>query len=316
MDYIYSVARVRAKEASLLKKSDLERLIAAEDFDEALKFLSDKGYDASGGIDETIAENARETNEFLAEIADDKIMDIIRLPIDYHNVKAAVKAVFSDVSADGLMLSGGSVGADTIYESVKKREYGALGEELSDAAIGAMSLLRKTQDGQLCDIQLDNALLCSMEKKANETEDEQIIKYAKTRADLANLKAALRCARLKKGRAFVENALYDGGTLNISRLSEAAQSGENAVCEFVRGSAYSDLEESMKKSVSEFEKECDNVLTAIFAESKYESFSASPILAYAHAKKTEQNALRLILSAKKNQIPNEIIRERVRELYV
>jgi V/A-type H+-transporting ATPase subunit C len=165
MDYIYSVARVRAREASLLKKSDLERLIAAEDFDEALKFLSDKGYDASGGIDETIASDARETNEFLAEIADDKIMDIIRLPIDYHNVKAAVKAVFSDVSADGLMLSGGSVGADTIYESVKKREYGALGEELSDAAIAAMSLLRKTQDGQLCDIQLDNALLCSMEKR-------------------------------------------------------------------------------------------------------------------------------------------------------
>ena len=43
-DYIYGVARVRAREVSLLRQSDLERLLSCPTEEDCLKFLRDKGW--------------------------------------------------------------------------------------------------------------------------------------------------------------------------------------------------------------------------------------------------------------------------------
>ena len=45
------------------------------------------------------------------------------------------------------------------------------------------------------------------------------------------------------------------------------------------------------------------------------SFSSAPILAYAHAKQTELDAVRLVIEAKRSQIDDDVIRERVPMLY-
>ena len=42
-EYTYSIARVRAKEASLLTKQDIEQLISADGYETALRFARDRG---------------------------------------------------------------------------------------------------------------------------------------------------------------------------------------------------------------------------------------------------------------------------------
>ena len=49
---------------------------------------------------------------------------------------------------------------------------------------------------------------------------------------------------------------------------------------------------------------------------KNEHFSIGPVIAYLLAKETEITAVRLILSAKLNDLDSDIIKERLRELYV
>ena len=49
---------------------------------------------------------------------------------------------------------------------------------------------------------------------------------------------------------------------------------------------------------------------------KYEFFGFAPIAAYYFAKTTEIKTVRIVLSAKLAGVPNDIIRERVRDLYV
>ena len=42
-EYTYSVARIRAKEVSLLSESDIEQLLSAQGYEQALALLRDKG---------------------------------------------------------------------------------------------------------------------------------------------------------------------------------------------------------------------------------------------------------------------------------
>ncbi|MGN0162791.1 MAG: V-type ATPase subunit [Candidatus Ornithomonoglobus sp.] len=305
-DYTYSVARIRAKEASLLSKQDIEQLISAADYDEASRLLRDKNGIAS----------EEELWQLLGGLADAEIIRVLRLPADYHNIKAAVKSVFSDTAAGELLFDNGTVDKNVIYEAVRTRDYDALDTELADTAETAMKLLLHTQDGQLCDLLIDKAQLAAVERAAKQTGDSFIIQYAGLTADLANLRTALRCALTERSRGFIENALYDGGSLNYNLLASAAEGGTEKLFEYVRGTAYSDGAQYMKSGAAVFEKWCDDRIMEFMDTAKYDSFSTAPIIAYAYAKSTEQKAVRLILSAKKNGLDNDIIRERVRRLYV
>ena len=46
------------------------------------------------------------------------------------------------------------------------------------------------------------------------------------------------------------------------------------------------------------------------------AFGISPLIAYILARETEIKAVRIILSGKHNNLPQETIRERLREMYV
>ena len=49
--YTYAVARIRAKEMSLLTKSDLDQMLSCNDYDEVLRILADKGFGDGGNFE-------------------------------------------------------------------------------------------------------------------------------------------------------------------------------------------------------------------------------------------------------------------------
>ena len=315
-EYTYSVARIRAKEVSLLSESDIEQLLSAQGSEQVLALLRDKGYDTNGD-DISLIDTAEDmTRQFLCEIADEDILKVLHLPIDYHNLKAAIKAVYTGITPDGLMLNGGTVDNELIYTSIKSREYSRLEPSLAKTAEEAMTLLLRTQDGQLCDVMIDRDMLSACEEAAMETQDSFLIQYRKLCTDTANLKTALRCAITDKQISFIREALSDGGTLNVDSLGETAERGKDALYEYVLQTSFADGVEYMKKSAAEFEKWCDDRIMALMNEAKFDSFSSAPIVAYSYAKSAEHSAVKLILSAKRNGLDENLIRERVRRLYV
>lgn len=304
-DYTYSVARIRAMEASLMSRQDIEQLISSSDYSGAERLLKDKGV----GLSEN------ELWQQLDGIADEEITRVLKLPIDYHNIKASVKSVFSDTPAEDLLKDFGTTDKNLIYDAAKSREYSLLEQDLADTAEQAMKLLLRTHDGQLCDLFVDNAGLSALEKAAAETDDEFIKSYATLIADTANLRTAFRCAIMGKNRSFIENALYDGGSLNSDMIASAAEGGTDSFYEYVNSTAYSDGAQYIKESPYLFEKWCDDRITEFIATAKFDCFSAAPIIAYAYAKRMELKTVRLILSAKQSGLDSNIIRERVRRLY-
>ncbi len=318
-EYTYSVARVRAKETALLTRQDIDQLLSADGYTAALRLVRDRGYRAQDneGADDAIAAAEKELWEFITEIADKDTIRILRLPVDYHNVKAAVKSVFSGMDGHDLLLDNGTVDKDVIYSCVKRREYYDMeNPTLERVCEEAMTLILRTQDGQACDIYIDNAMLSAVEDAARESGDMFLKRYADLLCDTANLKAAYRCAASGRGEAFIENALYPGGTLNIKELIAVSRDGINALCEYVAKTRYGAMADSMKTGAAALEKKCADEIMRLMDEAKFDSFTSAPIIAYYYAKRTEIDAVRLILSGKLNRLDDNMIRERVPRTYV
>ena len=110
-EYTYSVARVRAKETALLTRQDIDQLLSADSYASALRLVRDRGYRSQedGTVGGIIAEAEQDMWDFVTEIADEDTIQILRLPIDYHNIKASVKAVFSGIDGYDLLLDNGMV---------------------------------------------------------------------------------------------------------------------------------------------------------------------------------------------------------------
>ena len=317
-EYTYSVARVRAKEASLLTRQDIDQLLGIDGYEAALRLIRDHGYRSREDADaeEITAAARRELWAFVAELAGEDALRILRLPIDYHNIKASVKAVFSGIDGSDLLLENGTADAELIYDCVKRREYSELDGHIAQVCEEALSLLLRTQDGQACDIFVDNAMLAAMDETARISGDSFIRGYVDLYIDTANLKAAHRCAVAERGLAFIENAVYAGGTLNARELIGAAALGFDALAEYLASTKYSGCVEAMKAGAAPFEKWCNDERMRFMDAARWDSFTAAPILAYFYAKETEIAAVRLILSGKRNQLEDNRIRERVPRTYV
>ena len=54
----------------------------------------------------------------------------------------------------------------------------------------------------------------------------------------------------------------------------------------------------------------------LIKEQKSNPFTIGPLLAYIIARQNEINMVRIILSGKLNELPDSVVRERLRELYV
>ena len=317
-EYTYAVARVRAKEASLLTPQDIDQLLSADTYASALRMIRDRGYRSREGADaeEVAAAALNDVWDFVGGLEGAEALRILRLGVDYHNIKAAVKSVFSGLDAEDLLLDHGTADKRAINESVKRRDYGELDPALAQVCEGAMALILRTQDGQACDIYVDRAMLAARDETARASGDSFIQGYAHLLIDTANLKAAYRCAAAERSLSFIENALYDGGSLNARELASAAAAGPDALRERVAATAYGGGAEAMKKGAAAFEKWCGDEIMRFVERARWDSFTAAPILAYYYAKSAEISAVRLILSGKRNRLDDTRIRERVPMTYV
>ena len=71
-----------------------------------------------------------------------------------------------------------------------------------------------------------------------------------------------------------------------------------------------------KGSITHFEKQADDLLTAYLQQGKLRPFGLEPLIGYLYAKEVEIKNIRMILVGKINGLPTELIRERLRDVYV
>ena len=101
-EYIYGVARIRALESTLLTDEDVKSLAEAKDYDSALQMLKDKGWGSNTpneSLNDIIEIEKNKTREVIDDIIKDKDdKKVLIVEDEYHNLKTAIKKVYTDAS--------------------------------------------------------------------------------------------------------------------------------------------------------------------------------------------------------------------------
>ena len=96
----------------------------------------------------------------------------------------------------------------------------------------------------------------------------------------------------------------------------ATRNGLDSIYEYLEQTSYADAIDAIKESPAAFDRWCDNRMMKLIKPQKYNAFTISPLAAYVLAKENEIKSVRIILSGKVNQLPDEKVKERLRDSYV
>lgn len=318
-DYTYAVARIRARETALLTSSDLDALLNCRNYDDCISVLADRGWDCENisSYEQLLSRENKKTWELINELTDDaEAFDVFLVPMDFHNLKAAVKSIITDSNVDNIFYQNGTVSAQSIYDAVKKRDYSALPDHIQNVAKDAVTALLQTSDGQLCDIIIDKASLESLSELGKISDNEIVKLYAEATVASANIKMAVRCEKTGKSIDFIKQCLASCETLNVDALAAAAAKGRDEIYNYLAYTEYKGAVDALKKSVSSFEIWCDNMIISKMKSQKWEPFTVGPLIAYILARDFEIKAVRIILSGKINNLDMSTVKERLRDMYV
>ncbi len=318
--YAYAVARIRALEVSLFSASVIEQLAACKDEEACLRFLADKGWGGSDvplEADAILSKERDKTWETVRDMhVDMKIFDVLSYANVFHNLKAAVKEVCTGKSVADIYFADTGLSKDELIGIIREKDYQSLPENMRECAQEAVDALLHSGDGQLCDVIIDRAALDAISKAGADSNEQVIRDYARAVVTAANIKIAVRCAKTGKGLEFIRRALSPSVEPDTERLAHAALAGTAAVTEFLQDEGYAEAAEMLKVSPSAFERWCDNLVIRTIRPQKYNPFSAGPLVAYVIARENEIKTAGIILTCRQNGLPDEAIRERIREMYV
>ena len=138
MSYVYTVSRLRGMENHILDTAFFSRLMDSAGIDEALRALGETGYSQwisqnGSSFDKAIDSEMLATFQELETFVPDKgLIDIFRLPYDFHNVKVLLKGLFK--------VRGGELDAPTSAQLRRGASFGGLRNALVDFADSGLKL--------------------------------------------------------------------------------------------------------------------------------------------------------------------------------
>lgn len=317
-EYTFAVARIRSNEYKLMNSAETEAVITSPSFNEAVAKLNEKGYGIEGD-DYSPALNARldEAWQLVYEVLPDKHgLDSVIIKNDFANLKTILKALVTDMQPDELFETPSVYDPALIKKLVGEKKNNMLPEALQHAHRSAYNILTKTEFAQLGDAVVDRAAL-EWSIKLSENADSDIIrKLAQLQAATCDIKVLYRCINADKSESFMTRSVAECDAFDKRDLIKAALRGMDAFMEYLSHTDYRGAAAALKTSTGAFEKWCDDERMKLLKGAKTETFGIGPVIAYYFATEAEIRNMRIILSAKKNNLPEETIRQRVRELYV
>ncbi len=318
--YAYEVARIRALEVSLFSDATIEQLIACPDYAQCLAFLADKGWgstDTENNAEAMLNEEEEKTWQVIREMhIDMSNFDVLTYPQLFHNLKAAIKEVCTDEKDIHIYYDDVDIPGKEMLDIVREHDFDRLPKFMQPVANEAFDTMLHTGDGQLTDVIIDRATLDEVYAAGQASKEPIIQDYAESTVAVADIKIAVRAQKTSKSIEFMKRAMAECESVNVDALSKAALSGEDAIRDYLMGTSYAEGAQALEESPSAFERWCDNQIIETITPQKYNAFTLGPVIAYVIARQNEIKPVRIILSGKLNGLPDDSIRERVREMYV
>ncbi len=328
--YLYSVTRIRALETKLLDKAKIERMIEAKNEDEIIKILYETEYGISisemksaEDYETVLSKELSKTYELLREISPaPELTNLFLLRYDIHNLKTLLKSSYLGEENDGLLSSIGTIPIQRLKEMVKDKDFRDLNPLLRECADEVVGEFTVNPDPQLIDVTLDKCLYNLMYKTAADNKSSFLMDYISMQIDLINIKSLVRVKSMGYGRDFLKKVILANGKLDYAFFNDIFDESLETLIDRLAFKDYNKVVEDgissyMKtKSLTKYEKLSDDFIFELAKKGKYVAFGIEPLVGYLMAKENEAKIIRMIMVGKINEIPNELIRERLRDVYV
>ncbi len=330
MEFTQVIPRLRVLETRLLDKAKIDRMIDGDSANEALKVLQESEYaNVMTGVkraedyEVVLSKELKRVYELMYDASPSKsLIDLMSIKYDYHNIKVILKGIFLNKDLSDILIPVGKINLSLLKNSIDNNSLGDLPSAMRNGIEKAKDVFEGTKDPQQIDIILDNAMFEEMKEIAKALDDRFVDKYVSALIDLTNLKTLLRVKKQNKTRDFLQEVIIDGGAIDedtlVALLNDAPENISNKL-------AFTNYNEVIKIGIEDYtkagsssllEKLIDNYIMDMMKEAKFIPFGVEPILAYIYAKETEIKVIRIIMVGKLNNISGEVIRERLRDIYV
>lgn len=329
-DFMYSSARVRALENSVINRERTERLLEAKSSADILLSLTELGFDiirSGGESGEILREDTllsilerayRETSELCAGAP---ILDFLRYQYDCNNIKAIIKCNSRGVSPDNMLFSFGTISRETLTVAMREANYTSLPQHMAKAVPEAIEAFAQTSNPQKVDLILDRACFADMLESALSSGVEYSVRLVRAKIDLINILTCIRIINMKLYLAadpFMREAFIDGGTLPLDFFISGLEYGIVKLFEALEYTPYSAIvrEADAESPLYTVERVADNFWLGIAKEAKYIPFGAPVLVGYIIALEYEVKNIRIIMAGKDAGLSSDAIRERLRASYV
>ena len=325
-DYLTLSTRVRVMETRLVTRERMERMLDARTDEEAVKILTECGYEelpalTNAGLDDLLSKaRAALYRELSTAAPDRRVVELFQMKYDYHNAKVLVKAAAIGADADRLLMEGGRWSPARLRDAFQRDSLGDFSEPFRQAVLRARETLNAGNDPQRADFVLDRAYFQEMADTAKAVGSPFLQGYVRLLIDAANLRSAVRAARIGKGPDFLRQVLLPGGNVDVSVLSSGR--GADLAAVFRAGplgeaaAAGAALTSPGSGELTAFERMCDDAVMHYLEGARLIPFGEQAVIGYLYARESEFTAIRTILSGRMAGLDADTIRERLREAYV
>ena len=330
-NFLYSSARVRALENSVISNERLERMIEAKSSSEIIASLPEYGfdivYDRAVGekhilVEQTLLSVLKNAYIDIANMCGEiTVADFLRYPYDCNNIKAIIKCQSREVDPTDMLFDIGTVPAERLVEYIREKDYSALPAKMAEALPVAIEAFASSSNPQQVDLILDRACFCDMLEFAKNTGVDYIVELVRTRIDLLNIITCIRISRMKlhfAAEPLIREAYLEGGVLDIDFFVSGLQHNLKALFEALGYTPYAELTKYADENSPFFtiEVAADNLWLDRAKKAKSVTFGAPVLIGYLAALEYEVKNLRIILAGKDAGLDAQTIKERMRASYV
>jgi V/A-type H+-transporting ATPase subunit C len=316
----YAIGRISLIEANAINSAKLERLLQANSAPELRRILVEYGWPDSGNDEQNALEHIQNACKLVLELTTDvEMVNLFLLKSDVTNLKIILKASALNIEP-GLLSPNGTIEPEKLRLAAEEKRYDVLPEELQTAVKEIEDIiLQDNVDPMHIDITLDKAYMSYVFNKLPK-KHKLLHKYFTTMADTTNYAMAIRSMHLGKPYEFLKKMLLPGGNISESKWQKAYEEPENLplLMQVYGGKLYQSAIAAFMDDtkIALFQKRADDNLLELFFPYKSSIDKDERLIGHLLMRDREAQAIRLILAGKENGFSNEIIQERLRELYV
>ena len=332
--YMYQSAQVRVLEMQMLTRAAFHDMANAENLRAAVDLLSSTEYTMPQAgksfteVEEVLKARRSAVRQLFEELIIDKpLVYLFRTRDDFANLRLAVRRTLTEKPVGSDYSTDGNFPPELFEEVFEQENYNLFPDYMANAVEQAVLAYYRNKQIPDIDHAIDAAQAQYNLKQAHRLKNIFLLGLFRIQIDLTNIRTMLRLkyteseSRTKTSGAEAllvrDNVFLKGGFIGLERLQRGVELGYEALAPIFFVTPYYRLVEasaaylSSDKSFLKLEQQCEQHLTGFLKSTIQVTAGPQPIIAYLLLKENEIRTVRLILTAKKNNLDTKLILDRI-----